>query len=530
MSLFAWSVVIPAVASAASGVTAVINTVKVLWPSPHRWISYRVHLDAPIGSRPDIKGLAELVVRRTRNNRTRDLHHASMVLVRVSNDSGANISDKDYVQPAILTFGSRQVVGVEIKDADDAQRRSLLGSGPNNVPKPGEDVLAFDESDQGANWLRLPKMDFNRGERFRMMVLLQGHGTGVDGSAKLHDGRGPGLQRETGGIAPSRATRRALVFGTLATALLLVVTFVVLFGRPQAAPPATCGNGSLVVSGSTAFQPSESDIATHYHQTCPNATVSVNPSGHPTGSHQGALDLVTNGRGTPSVRTGQVAMSDGPESGYPELVPHPVAVIVFSMVVNKSTGVHSLTAAQLREIYSGQITNWSAIGGANVPIDIVSRGTDSGTRSTFDQKILGNAAEPPADSYNCTERDPSLPSSPVIRCEMQSTGDVLSQVNAIPGAIGYAEMSVTSSAETSQYQNVQQVQLNGYDPDPESVKNMEYPFWTVEYFYTYGIPADGSLTSAFLSYMANDAAKAIMQSYGHIPCTDESGNTITLCQ
>src|SRR5262249_22672833 len=149
--------------------------------------------------------------------------------------------------------------------------------------------------------------------------------------------------------------------------------------------------------------------------------IAVNPSGQPTGSHQGVLDLATKGRTDPAVRDRQMAMSDGPDTGYPALIPHPIAVIIFSVVINKAVGIHSLTTDQLRRIYSGQFTNWSHLCGPNLPIDIISRGSDSGTRSTFDQKILGadgqSEGEPPTSSYNCTDRDPKLPPSSAIRCE-----------------------------------------------------------------------------------------------------------------
>lgn len=52
-------------------------------------------------------------------------------------------------------------------------------------------------------------------------------------------------------------------------------------------------------------------------------------------------------------------MSDGPAPvGYPALAGHPVAVIIFAVVVNKQADVFNLTAGQLRGIYSGAITNW----------------------------------------------------------------------------------------------------------------------------------------------------------------------------
>jgi phosphate transport system substrate-binding protein len=522
-------VLIPTVVAVITGIGAIVNTLQVLRPSPRRRLSFRVHLDAPIGARPDIKGLAELVVRRTnRKGDPKEVHKASLALVRISNDGGLDIGEKDYVQNVTFTFGERKVVGVEVKDVTPAQRAMLLGQ-PDGQREPGRELLTFSEND---NWVRLPKMQLNKKDRFRMLVLLSGSGTGVDGSGVL-DGavRGGGLVRDTQGTGPNRATIRAITFGMAATASLLSLVLVLLFLEPSSAPagPAHCVAGDIRISGSTAFAPSAMDIASKYHESCSSSTVGVNPSGHETGSNAGVLDLATKGRTDPAARTGQLAMSDGRASGYPDLVEHPIAVVIFSVVVNKGTGIHSLTTDQLKGIYSGQLTNWAQLGGRNVPISVVSRGTESGTRSTFDQKVL-DGAEPPASSYNCTARDPKLPSSPVTRCELSSTESLLDQVNSIPGAIGYAEKSPTSAAQPARYQQVDQVQLNGRDAAPDSVKNHQYPFWAVEYFYTYGAPAGDVLLSAFLDYLASDPAKTRMQNYGHIPCTDSQGNQIDLCR
>ena len=50
------------------------------------------------------------------------------------------------------------------------------------------------------------------------------------------------------------------------------------------------------------------------------------------------------------------------------------------------------------------------------------------------------------------------------------------------------------------------------------MNNGQYPFWAVEYLYTYGKPAPGSPLSAFLDYMATDTAASVLQSKGDIPC------------
>jgi len=71
------------------------------------------------------------------------------------------------------------------------------------------------------------------------------------------------------------------------------------------------------------------------------------------------------------------------------------------------------------------------------------------------------------------------------------------------------------------YPNVGVVQLGGRDASPEEVNAgpHSYPFWAVEYMYTDGTPAAGSLLAAFIAYMQTDAAKSVLQSYGNIPCS-----------
>ena len=117
-------------------------------------------------------------------------------------------------------------------------------------------------------------------------------------------------------------------------------------------------------------------------------------------------------------------------------------------------------------------------------------------------------------SESCTSPD-LIPDSPVIRCEKSSTGQLLEAVNAIKGAIGYAE---ATAAAAPKYSNIYEIQLDGQGASQELVKNRQYPFWATEYLYTYGKPAPGSLLSAFLGYMSTDTATSVLQSLDDIPC------------
>jgi phosphate transport system substrate-binding protein len=224
-------------------------------------------------------------------------------------------------------------------------------------------------------------------------------------------------------------------------------------------------------------------LVTFIMQDCPSSVVKVNPGGSTIGSLGAASDLEDSGSSA-AFRNTNMVVSDGavPAAEYPGLVGHPVAVVIFAVVVNRATGVSSLTESQLDGIWTGKYQNWRQLGGANLPIDVVSRNTDSGTRATFDHKILRMATEIPQSSQSCTSRD-LITASPVTRCDV--------------------------------------VLLAGRDPSAEAVNAgpNSYPFWAVEYMYTYGTPAPGTLLSAFLGYMSTDAAKSSLQNDGEIPCS-----------
>jgi phosphate transport system substrate-binding protein len=244
--------------------------------------------------------------------------------------------------------------------------------------------------------------------------------------------------------------------------------------------------------------------------------VAVNPGGSTIASLGAAAALQISGADSAAVRAEDLVMSDGPVPAAvdPSLTGHPVAIVIFGVVVNRAAGVHSLTVGQLAGIWNGTYTNWSEVGGADLPIDIVSRNTDSGTRATFDHKILHAQTELGPSSQSCTSKDLN-PAIPVIRCEKASTSQLLQTVNEVKGAIGYAE-----AAEAVAYGNIDVIQLDGRDPTSAAVKNEQYPFWAVEYLYTYGVPQPGSPLSAFIGYMGTDAAASILQSpdWGAIPC------------
>jgi ABC-type phosphate transport system substrate-binding protein len=176
----------------------------------------------------------------------------------------------------------------------------------------------------------------------------------------------------------------------------------------------------------------------------------------------------------------------------------------------------------LQNIFTGEVTNWDQISSSlpNLPITVVGRDSQSGTRTVFVDTVLDGTNEHDRTSQNCSALDPGQPQSAPMLCEMPNTDLVLQKVNSIPGAIGYAEVAASDTD-----QNIYRIQIQNHDPDILQNKQAAYPFWATEHVYTYGPPAEGSLSAAFLAFMNSKAEHDAMQKHGATPCANLGQNT-----
>jgi phosphate transport system substrate-binding protein len=143
---------------------------------------------------------------------------------------------------------------------------------------------------------------------------------------------------------------------------------------------AGCGQKrqAVTLAGSTAFQPFAEKLADQFMQQNPEINVTVQGGGSAVGI-QSTLS-----------QAADIGMADLVE--LPEEARHLVATEVardgIAIVVNPQNPVAGLTSQQVRDIFSGAISNWKQVGGDDRPVTVVSREAGSGTRSSFEQ-ILG---------------------------------------------------------------------------------------------------------------------------------------------
>ena len=254
-----------------------------------------------------------------------------------------------------------------------------------------------------------------------------------------------------------------------------------------------CVQGSVTASGSTALAPLVKAVATQYESKCSGATITVNLGGSKTG-----LANVEAG-------SSDIGDSDIPASStQSDLVDHQVAVVIFGVIVNKDVTVSNITTAQLKEIYSGKVTNWNQVGGPNLPIVVISRPASSGTRATFAKYVLGGPETVSGPSHLTSD----------------STGVVITNVASTNGAIGYA---ATGPAKANS--SVTLLSIDGNAPTTDNVKTNTYKFWNIEHMYTKGTPKP--LAQALIDYMQSADAKMIATQQDYVVLSDMTPAAIT---
>jgi ABC-type phosphate transport system substrate-binding protein len=465
-------------------------------------IGYRVQMDNPIGDD----------VRSGRANRRLGLFDeapgmadATLVLLRIENDGSQSIADNDYTGRELhgltAVFTDRTIRGVSVTQPPETDH--LMD---HFTPAAG---LGYD-----ANTLRIPRVPLNRGDHFKLLVLLSGGDVGreIRMIGGIRDGEVHPNRSATPDDKPplfSRASRLITVMLTLCVVTL--ASIVIARDNP---PPLGCETGTLRITGSTAFAPVIQELAKEYAKDCAGSRITVDARG----SAAGVAELAALGAQSAQHARSEIAFSDGPATtGTGELFGTRVALSVFTLVVNDGIQLpHGLSLADVRRIYRGQVTRWKQLDARlpDLPVVLVSRNADSGTRQIFQRRVLGTWERVPSTSLDCVRKDDS--SAPVMRCELDSTEKVLDKVAQLPGALGYSEVTLATG-----HKGLRPVSLDGA---PASVADIEYgrseyPYRGVEYAYTYTRPAAGSLAASFLAYVGQGTGENVIRAHGHLPCS-----------
>lgn len=217
--------------------------------------------------------------------------------------------------------------------------------------------------------------------------------------------------------------------------------------------------GQISASGSSALKPLADKAAEAFMAKASGVAITVNAGG----SGQGLKDVAA---GTVTLGMSDVFAEDKLEADQAkDLVDHKVCIITMAPIVNEKNKVADLTQQQMIDIFSGKVTNWKEVGGADLPIMLITRPSSSGTRALFTKFALKGTEETTGSM------------------ETDNSGELLQSVKQNEGAIGYVALSYLVG---DQGKGVKAVKLDGVEPNLENTYSGKYPVWGYEHVYTKG--------------------------------------------
>lgn len=204
------------------------------------------------------------------------------------------------------------------------------------------------------------------------------------------------------------------------------------------AAPSDSGSGTVSTDGSTSMEKVIGFLSEAYMEEHGDIKITYNPTGSGSG-----IQAVSEGRC--DIGLSSRDLKEEEKEGLEGTI---VAIDGIGIIVNPENMVEDLTVEQIGQIYTGQITNWSEVGGNDAPIVCIGREAASGTRDGFEE-VTGTK-----DQCKYSQ-------------ELTSTGDVVQTVSGNPNAIGYASVASVNDS-------VKAVSVEGVMPATETIQNGEY--------------------------------------------------------
>lgn len=278
----------------------------------------------------------------------------------------------------------------------------------------------------------------------------------------------------------SQTIKRAA--GFMVIAVLMCVTMVT-GCAPAPAPAATQSielSGTINEAGSTSVQPLAELMATAFTKKHPKVTINISGGGSSAGVKATAAGTVILGAASRDIKISEA-----------DLIPICIARDGVAIVVNEANNLTNITIEQAAKIYSGEITNWKEIGGADATITVVSREEGSGTREVFEEYVTGH--------YKKKIKADAL--------FFDSNGAVRSKVTAEKNAIGYVSFGYTAGLKA--------LTVNNIAPTIENGQNGKYPIVRRLYFLSKSTPT--GVVKEFIEFCRSPEGQKIAQDEGYIP-------------
>ena len=243
-------------------------------------------------------------------------------------------------------------------------------------------------------------------------------------------------------------------------------------------------SGNVATGGSTSMKNVIAALTEGFAEVEPGVTVSYDRTGSVagiTGATDKTLDIGLSSR----------ALKDDEKADVEGTT---IALDGIAIIVNNASKVEDLTVDQLKQMFTGEITNWSEVGGDDGEIVLIGREAGSGTRDGFESIV-------------------DVKDSCKYAQELTATGAVISAVEANPLAIGYASLSAVGDT-------VKMVTVGGVECSEDTVKDGSYEVQRPFVFVTNKSVTLSEQAQAFFDFATSADAADLIRTAGAVPVNE----------
>ena len=243
-------------------------------------------------------------------------------------------------------------------------------------------------------------------------------------------------------------------------------------------------SGNVATGGSTSMKNVIAALTEGFAEVEPGVTVSYDPTGSGAGITGAADKTLDIGLSSRALKDDEKADVEGTT----------IALDGIAIIVNNASKVDDLTVDQLKQMFTGEITNWSEVGGDDGEIVLIGREAGSGTRDGFESIV-------------------DVKDSCKYAQELTATGAVISAVEANPLAIGYASLSAVGDT-------VKMVTVGGVECSEETVKDGSYEVQRPFVFVTNKSVTLSEQAQAFFDFATSADAADLIRTAGAVPVNE----------
>ncbi len=174
-----------------------------------------------------------------------------------------------------------------------------------------------------------------------------------------------------------------------------------------------------------------------------------------------------------------------------KMVPTIVSFDGMGIIVNTGNSLTGISKADVNKIFTGDVTDWSQVGGKPGKISVYTRNTASGTYQDFKDLAMN-------------KRDYAKAAQ-----KMAGNEQIAAEVGKNPNGIGYVGMAYLKAP------GIKTLPVDGSLPTKASVQAKKYPYARPNFFYTNGVPS--GKTKEFIDFLLGPSGHIIVDQVGFVP-------------